>query len=297
MPAGDPTEKLDPVGFVGVGIMGHGMASCLLKAGYPLNVIANRNRQPVNDLVSKGANESESYTQLAEESSMIVLCVSSSAVVESVVGKLTPHLSASQTIIDTGTSSPDSTREIAERLSKLGIDFVEAPVTGGKLQAAAGELGALVGATETAFEKSQPLLSTFCKQVHHFGAPGAGNTAKLINNYMVTGIVALITEAFTKADTANIDWSKLYDVVTCGSADSGALRRIIGNANEENFKGYAFDVQSALKDIRYFCDMAEQFGGVSPLAASVRDVYEEAVSAGHGERLVSELLAPGVRNS
>ncbi len=284
------------VGFIGVGIMGHGMAGCLLKAGYALTVIAHRNRQPVEDLVSKGAREAASLSELAGASDVIVLCVSSSEVVEQVVGELSPDLRPGMTVIDTGTSSPASTEQIAAKLADLDIAFVEAPVTGGVKQAAAGELGALVGADAETYGAVRPLLQVLCAEVHHFGPPGAGNTAKLLNNYMVMGLIALITETFSKADQANIDWQKLYDVVICGSADSGALRRIIGNAVEGDFKGYVFDVKGALKDINYFCDMAETMDGKSPLAAAVQEVFAKANADGHGERLVSELLSPEIRN-
>lgn len=275
--------------------MGHGMASCLLAAGYPLHVVAHRNRQPIDDLISKGAREASTLAELAPNCDVIILCVSNSDVVAQVVNDLLPHLSAGMTVIDTGTSHPEATKQVARQLEDLKVNFVEAPVTGGVKQAAAGELGALVGADETIFEKVRPVLDAFCAQVHHFGPPGAGNTAKLLNNYMVMGLIALITETFTKADKAGVDWQKLYDVVICGSADSGALRRIIGNALEGDFKGYVFDVKGALKDINYFCDMAESLDGKSQLAAAVQQVFIDANAAGHGERLVSELLSPDIR--
>ena len=284
------------IGFVGVGVMGHGMAACLLKADYPLTAIAHRNRAPLEDLLARGAAEAASYAELAEASDCILLCVSNSSVVEKVVAELKPHLRAGQTLIDTGTSSPVSTRALAEDLAALDVAFVEAPVTGGVKQAAAGELGALVGTDKATYDAVKPLLQVFCQAVHHFGPPGSGNTAKLLNNFMVMGIAALVTEAFTKAHRAEIDWQKLYDVVICGSADSGVLRRIIGNAAEGNFKGYVFDLKGALKDTTYFCDLAETMGGVTPLGAAVREVYEKAVADGHGDRLLSELLAPDIRD-
>ena len=283
---------MERIGFVGVGVMGYGIASCLLAAGYPLTVIAHRNRQPVEDLVANGAAEVGSYAELAAASDIVMLCVSNSQVVESVIAELKPHLRPGMMIVDTGTSRPDSIRRLAVDLEKIDVSFVEAPVTGGVKQAAAGELGALVGASEAAFELAKPLLEVLCKTVHHFGPPGSGNTAKLLNNFMVLGIAALVTESFTKARQADVDWQKLYDVVICGSADSGVLRRIIGSAVENDFKGYVFDLQASLKDIDYFCELSGSMGGVSPLAAAVQDVYDKAVTEGHGERLISELLAP-----
>ena len=286
---------MDRIGFVGVGVMGHGMAACLLAAGFQVTVIAHRKRHRVDDLVAKGAVEVGDYQALANASDTVILCVSDSTVVQCVIDALKPVLRAGMTVIDTGTSNPVATRAVDLELSELSVAFVEAPVTGGVQQSAAGELGALVGCDALIFERVNPLLKVFCKTVHHFGPAGNGNTAKLLNNFMVFGIAALVTEAFTKAEQAGIDWRKLYDVVICGSADSGVLRRIIGNAINDDFKGYVFDLRGSLKDVDYFCELAQSMGGESPLATAVHGVYAEAVANGHGERLLSELLAPDLR--
>lgn len=280
------------IGFIGAGAMGHGMASCLLAAGWPLTVIAHRQRAPIDDLVGQGAAEATSYRQLAAASDTIILCVSNSAVVQSVVESLGGALRSGMTLIDMGTSSPDATRDLAAALASRGVAFVEAPVTGGVKQAAAGQLGALVGAHAADFEAVRPLLSVMCRTLQHFGPAGSANTAKLLNNYMVFGIAALVVEAFGKARDADIDWRKLYDVVLCGSADSGVLRRIIGAATEGNYQGYVFSVDGSLKDMRYFGELSESMGGLSDLGRAVIEVYEKAVAEGHGERLLSELLAP-----
>lgn len=280
------------IGFVGAGLMGHGMVSCLLAAGYPVTVIAHRNRRPIDDLVYKGADETGDYVQLASESDVVFLCVSNSQIVEEVVEQLRPALRPGMMVIDMGTSSPEATRDIHGRLEKLDVAFAESPVTGGVKQAAAGELGALVGAEPRAFESARPLLEVVCKTVHHFGPPGTGNTAKLLNNYMVFGIAALVVEAFDKARDAGIDWRKFYDAVLCGSADSGVLRRMIGSAIEGDYKGYVFSVENSLKDLKYFNELSNSMGGVSELGRAVTRIYEEAVANGRGDRLLSELLEP-----
>jgi len=284
------------IGFVGVGVMGHGMAGRLLAAGYELTVIAHRNRRPVDDLVARGAREAETYAALVAASDAIVLCVSNSDVVEAVVAEMAPALRAGMTIVDMGTSNPDSCERLARMLEDKGVAFVEAPVTGGVTQAAEGALGALVGADPESFARVKPVLAAMCRTVHHFGPPGIGNTAKLLNNFMVFGIAALVVETFERAEAAGIDWQKLYDVVICGAGDSGVLRRIAGAAARGDFKGYVFDIAGARKDIGYFREVAARTGGVSDLDEAVRAVFERAVAAGHGDRLVSELLAPDVRD-
>ena len=218
------------VGFVGLGAMGEGMAACLLRDGFQVTVLGNINRGPVDRLVAAGAVEAPGPLELANEADIICLCLPNSDVVEHVIGRMQPALAPGKTILDTGTSSLASTAKLGQALAQLGVGFAEAPLTGGKAQAAEGVLGALVGTTEETFSVAQPVLDSFCSSVQHFGPVGSGGRAKLINNAMVIGIAALVLEAFRKARRTQTGWSQLYDVVTRGSADSGVLRRIVGTA-------------------------------------------------------------------
>ena len=210
------------VGCVGLGAMGEGMANCLLRSGFGVTVLGNTNRAPVEALAAAGATEAAGYVDLVERSDVICLCLPNSVVVEEALGHMRPALVAGRhTVLDTGTSSLASTARIADQLGGAGVGFAEAPLTGGKAQAAEGILGALVGCSDETFRVVEPVLSAFCSTVQHFGPVGAGGRAKLINNAMVIGIAALVIEAFRKARRTNTDWGQLFDVVTRGSADSG----------------------------------------------------------------------------
>ncbi len=283
------------IGFVGVGIMGHGMASNLLAAKFELTVIAHRNREPVEDLVGRGAFEAQSLAELAGRCEIIILCLTNSKVVDTVIEELKPALRDGQIIIDSSTNEPESARRIAAELASVGVGFAEAPLTGGIAQAAAGELGALVGSDPDVFERIRPVLDSFCQTVQYFGLPGTGQTAKLINNFMVLGIAGLVIEAFKQADAAGVDWKQLYDVAICGSGDSGVLRRMIGSAIEDDYKGYVFDVRGAHKDLSYYNNLSKQLGDVTPLTEAVTDIFRVAEKSGHGDLMISELLAPKFR--
>ena len=117
------------VGFIGVGLMGHGMAENLMKSGNNLTIIAHRNRAPVDDLVGKGALEVETLSSLSRASEVIFLCLSDSEVVENVIAQLKPDLRAGQTIVDATTACPQSTMRVDQELRVIGVDFVDAPVT------------------------------------------------------------------------------------------------------------------------------------------------------------------------
>jgi len=285
------------MGFSGGGGRGQGRAANLLRGGYAGTGVGKRSRAPVEGLVGKGAGEAPDLTALVEASDAIILCVTNADIASQIISDLCPSLRPGMMVVDTGTSRPETTQAMAANVAATGAAFVESPVTGGKPQAEAGELGALVGCAEEHFETVRPVLQAMCKTVLRFGEPGAGAAAKLANNYMVFGIAALIFEAFDRAEQAGVDWRQFFEVITCGSGDSGVLRRFFPKALEGDFKGYVFDVTGSLKDVSYYCQMSEAMGGVTPLAAAVRDIYETAVAEGHGDRMLSEMLLPELRGA
>jgi len=281
------------VGVIGAGMMGHGMAANLLKAGHEVSVIAHRNRAPVADLVAKGAHEAKTLAEIAR-AEVILLCVTTSKVVEDMIRQLKPHLRPGQIILDAGTSAPAATRKLAHELAATGIAYADIPLTGGPEQAEQGVLGVLCGATPETFAHISPLLACFATTVRHFGPPGSGHTAKLMSNYLVTGMVALVAEAFGAARQAQIDWTDLYEVMLNGSGNSGVLRKMVEPALKGDFDGYRFALANAAKDIGYYAELAEGLGCNSRLTESVAEVFARAVETGHGGRNVSHLLDPAI---
>jgi 3-hydroxyisobutyrate dehydrogenase-like beta-hydroxyacid dehydrogenase len=283
------------IGFIGLGAMGYGMAQNILAKSGQINVIANRDREPVENLLARGATEYSTYRALAENCDIILLCLPNSKVVEAVIEQITPGMRAGQLLIDTGTSSLLSTKVIAEQMQSLSVNFAESPLTGGVDQANAGELGALVGCEASLFDMVRTVMGNCCSAVQHFGDVGAGGRAKFVNNYMVFGIAAVVFEAFHIADITGSDWEKLYDVVIRGSADSGVFRRVIGNAINDDYKGYVFDVNGALKDMTYITEMNEDLGHRSALNNAVLELFERAKADGLGNLMISELMRPEIR--
>lgn len=281
------------VGLIGAGMMGHGMAANLLKHGHRVSVIAHRNRAPVEDLVAKGAHEAKTLAELAQAEA-ILLCVTTSKVVADTIAGLRPHLRPGQIILDAGTSAPAATKQLARDLDAVGVAYADIPLTGGPEQAEQGVLGVLCGATPETFARIEPLLSCFATTIRHFGPPGSGHTAKLISNYLVTGMVALVSEAFGAARSAQIDWKDLYEVMLNGSGNSGVLRKMVEPALRGDFDGYRFALANANKDIGYYAELAEGLGCSSKLTESVAEVFARAVETGHGGRNVSHLLDPAI---
>jgi 3-hydroxyisobutyrate dehydrogenase-like beta-hydroxyacid dehydrogenase len=215
-------------------------------------------------------------------------------VVEDTIRQLMPHLRPGQIILDAGTSAPAATKKLAHELEGLGLAYADIPLTGGPEQAEQGVLGVLCGATPETFDRIRPLLACFATTIRHFGPPGSGHTAKLISNYLVTGMVALVAEAFGAAHQAQIDWQDLYEVMLNGSGNSGVLRKMVEPALNGDFDGYRFALANAAKDIGYYAELAEGLGCNSRLTESVAEIFTRAVETGHGGRNVSHLLDPAI---
>ena len=280
------------IGFIGAGLMGHGMAVNLLKGGHEVTVKAHHNKAPVKDLVKRGAKAAADLGAVAQGAEIIIVCLTNSRIVEEVIGSLKPHLAAGQIILDMGTSDPAVNRRLAAELGAEGIAFAEAPVMGGPDQAAAAELGALVGAEPETFDRIRPVLECYCASISHVGPVGAGQTAKLISNYLSLGTAALVADVFNVARRAGVDWAKLYAAMLRGSGNSGALRRMVEPALQGNYDGYAFTLSNAHKDMTYYMALAGEGGFRTPLAAEVMAIYDKAKSGGHGDSRVSRLIDP-----
>jgi 3-hydroxyisobutyrate dehydrogenase-like beta-hydroxyacid dehydrogenase len=281
------------IGLIGAGLMGHGMALCLLRHGHGVSVIAHRNRGPVDDLVRRGAAEAASLAEIAK-ADLILLCLTTAKVVEETVAGLRPHLRSGQVILDSGTSPPAVTERLAHELKPLGVAYCDIPLTGGPEQARQGALGVLCGADEETFRTIHPILACFATTVRRFGPPGSGHTAKLISNYLVTGMIALVAESFATAHKAQIDWKDLYEVMQNGSGNSGVLRKMVEPVLQGDFDGYRFAIANAAKDIGYYTELAEKLGCASRLSESVAEIFAKAVETGHGGRNVSHLLDPAI---
>ena len=146
----------EKIGFIGVGLMGHGIAKNLLAAGYPVYVLAHRNRAPVEDLLSKGAKEVKTLADMARNTTVIHICAPGSPEVEAVVTELLPDLRPDTVIIDCSTSDPNSTTRLAARLAEHGCHMADAPLGGTPVQAESGELSTMIGATEDIFARIKP---------------------------------------------------------------------------------------------------------------------------------------------
>jgi 3-hydroxyisobutyrate dehydrogenase-like beta-hydroxyacid dehydrogenase len=280
-------------GFVGLGMMGHGIAANILKNGYPLMGLVHRNRAPLDDLIAKGASEASSVAELVEASDIVFFCVTGAQEVEALVysddgllQKCTPGL----VLIDCTTSTPALSKRIAADLLKRQAHYVDAPVTRAPKDAEAGRLNSLVGAEKDIFEKIRPLLECYSENIAYFGLPGSGHSAKLINNFISCGYTALISEGMSLCFKAGVDARELYQVMSEGGADSGVLRKMVPPLLDGDLTGHKFSLSNARKDVGYFKDFADSIEFNSYLVDALLATYQSAVDAGLGSKLMASLV-------
>ena len=282
--------KENCIGFIGAGYMGYGMAHNLIKNNYNLSVICNKNRNPIDKLVAKGAKELKNYKDLCDFSNIIIMCVTNTPIALEIINKLKPYLKIDTMIIDITTHHSNGSIEINNLLSSNKIKYVEAPVMGGPVQAEQGILGAIVGSKKEDYEDAKKILLNFCKEAIYFGEIGKGAKAKLLSNFLSLGTTTFVIETLKAANHLNIDLQKLYDVAKLGSGNSGALNRIADKAINGDYTGYVFSVKNAVKDLTYINELMSGIPNADKLSHLTKSIYEEAVNNGKGDLLMSELI-------
>ena len=283
------------IGFIGVGLMGHGMARNLVEKGFPTLVLGHRNRAPVEDLLKLGAKEAKDVADLVKGSDIVILCVTGSPQVEDLVYRkdgILESVMSGQIVVDTSTSQPGSTLKIFADLKAKGVRFVDAPLARTPVEAEQGRLNTMVGTDDATLLEIEPVLKAFCENIFHVGEVGAGHKIKLINNCAAIGQMALIAEALTACAKLGVDPKKYFALVSSGAANSGIFQMLAGKAVEGDFAGMKFGLANALKDVRYYNQMAMEFGVAGAMASATLQTLTQAVNLGFGgpEHLVASLV-------
>ncbi len=270
----------EQIGFVGVGLMGQGMAANILKDGYPLTVVANRNRTPVEDLVSAGASEAADLHALAAAATVIHICAPGSPEVEAIVGTMLPHLQEGSVIIDCSTSDPTSTAKVAAMLASRGCHMADAPLGGTPVQAAEGTLAAMVGADDAVFARIKPVMAAWAGSIVHLGPVGTGHKMKLLNNMLSLGYGALYAEALALSEKVGISTQQFDSVIRGSRMDCGFYQTFMGYAVEGNREAHKFTISNALKDARYLESMADSVNLANPVGNAIKNSFAAAYADG-----------------
>jgi len=289
--SGNPAETR--IGFIGVGLMGHGMAKHLLAKGFPVTVMAHRNRTPVEDLLAKGAKEGRTPAEIAKASDVVILCVTGSPQVEGLFDGAEGLMGAVRqglVIIDCSTAEPDSTAKLRAGVEAKGGVLVDAPLARTPKEAEEGRLNTMVGAAAEAFERVKPVLAAFCENIFHVGGFGAGHKMKLVNNFLAMGQAALISEAFVACAKTGVDLDAFFKVVSGGGVNSGIFQMLVGKGITGDYSGLLFGLSNGAKDLRYYSHLLESAQMAGPLAAAILQTFIQAMNMGYGDKYVPSLI-------
>lgn len=282
------------IGLIGVGLMGHGIASNLLKHGHALCVLEHPGNQPLDALRGAGATIHRSAKALAQAADVVILCVTGSPQVEAVLlgaDAVLSGLRKGAVVIDCSTAVPSSTDRMAQAVHAAGGRFLDAPMTRTPKEAAEGRLNLLVGGDAALFDECRPLLACFAENITHVGPVGAGHRMKLLHNYVSLGFIALLSEASACAQRAGVAAEVFVDVLAKGGGGSVALERLKPYLVQRDASSLRFAMSNAQKDLGYYQAMARDTGAVAEIADAVLRTFEQGVADGGPQAQAIELSA------
>ncbi len=280
------------VGFIGVGYMGHGMAKNLVEKGHPLVIKGNRNREPVEDLVARGAKELPTAKDIAAASDIVFLCLPGSSQVEATVrgpDGLKEGSHEGLIIVDSTTADPNSTLALAAELAPLGVRYIDAPLGRTPKEAEAGELDAMVGADPETLAELKPVIGCWAKRILHCGPIGAGHSMKLLMNFLALGYAAIYSEALTIGAKTGISKETFHGVISGSRMDCGFYQTFMKYVVEGDEKAHLFSIRNAHKDLRYLNAVANAAGIAHYLATAVKNPYALAEASGQGDKNVPQI--------
>jgi len=279
------------IGFIGLGLMGHGMAKNLLKKGHTLAFVVHRNRANLGDLLDLGGKEVKTARELAEVSDCIILCVTGTPQVEAnVYGGLLEGARKGQIVVDCSTSMPESTDRIRADFEKKGVRFVDAPLARTPQHAEEGKLNCMVGADDKTYAEVKPVLEKFCENIFHVGGPGTGHKSKLVYNFVAMAHAAVTCESLAACARVGISPEKFFQLVSAGGANSNMFQMVVPKALKGELDGLLFTLSNAKKDIGYYQQMVAGASLAGPMGSALHQVLVQANALGLGEKFVPSLL-------
>ena len=263
------------IGFIGLGIMGRPMAKNLLKAGHEL-VVFDFNKEAVADLISNGAASAETGKELASQCDVVITMVPNSPHVRAAVlgeNGVAEGAKPGTVIIDMSSIDPTESRAIGAELEKLGIDMLDAPVSGGEPKAIDGTLSVMVGGKKELFDKYYDMLMVMAGSVVYVGDLGAGNVAKLANQIVVAVNIAAVSEALTFAKKAGTDPELVYQAIRGGLAGSTVMDAKAPMMLNRNFKP-GFRIELHIKDLNNALNAAHNVSSPVPLTGQLMEIMQ-----------------------
>jgi 3-hydroxyisobutyrate dehydrogenase-like beta-hydroxyacid dehydrogenase len=282
---------MEKISYLGLGIMGQGMAANLLKAGYPVTVW-NRTAARCEPLVAQGAKQANSPAEAVTNADVVMYCVNDDAAVESLVfgeGGVLAGVRAGQIVIDLTTVHPDTTRKEAAAYAAKGVRFLDAPVFGSKNEAANGGLWIVVGGDRDLFEQVKPILEVLSETTHYMGGTAMGTSMKLVGNLVVASQLEALGEAMTLATKAGLNPEDVLGVLHVTDFKSPIFDGVGQMLINRDFTTH-FSLKLMLKDANLIARFAQDLNVPLPASAATREVIKAAVNQGWGGENASAFI-------
>jgi len=263
------------------------MAQNLLKAGYALTVY-NRTAERMEPLLQAGAQGASDPASAVRDADLVLLCLSDDRAVQQVLEEARGSLRNGSLVVDCSTISPASSQQLAAALTQQGSAYIDAPVTGGTEGAKAGTLSVLVGGAAEHVERARPVLEVIGGSLHHFGAVGAGQQAKAVNQVLVAGSYAAVAEALALAKRLGLPQQQLVQALKGGAAGSWALEHRSQKMIDDHYP-LGFRLALHRKDLAIALAAAEQSGLALPVSSQVAAMEDELIEQGCADLDVSAL--------
>jgi len=281
------------IAFLGLGIMGGGMARNLLTKGFPLAVF-NRNSEKSKPLAAEGAQVAGSPREAAMQADFIISMVADDNAARSMWLGENGALAVAKTgaiCIECSTVTVNWVRELSTVASGRGCEFLDAPVTGSKTQAAAGELNFLVGGDAATLEKVRPVLAAMSKAIVHIGPTGSGSLLKLINNFVCGVQVASLAEAVAMIERSRLDRAKALEILANGAPGSPLFKAVSARMTTPDFTPN-FLLRLMAKDLSYAIQEGGKLSVELVTAKAALEDFQRAIGAGHGEKDIAAVVEP-----
>jgi 2-hydroxymethylglutarate dehydrogenase len=273
------------VGFIGLGNMGNPMAGNVLKNGFPVTVF-DKNAKAMENLVKAGATAGASARQVAESVEVLLTCLPGSPEVEELYlgpAGLIELAKPGNVLVDMSSVLPSTPRRLEPLARARGVQFLEAPVSGGVTGARAATLAVMTGGDAEVLERVRPILRSVGPNIYHVGPVGAGNTVKAINNMMASVNALAMMEGMVLGMKSGLDLKTLYDIIKDSSGNSNALARVPRCLIPRNFEP-GFKVQLMNKDLETFNTIARELHVPVSFSNVAQRYQQAALAAGLGEK-------------
>lgn len=283
------------VAWIGLGVMGYPMAAHLLhKGGHDVTVY---NRNPAKAGAWLAANPAgrtaPTPAEAAQGAELVFSCVGNDDDLRAVTVANTGALNAmprGAIFVDHTTASADVARELAAESADRGIDFIDAPVSGGQAGAEGGVLTVMAGGNADAFARAAPIISAYARMVRHMGPSGSGQLAKMVNQIAIAGLLQGLSEAISFAENAGLDLEAVMETISKGAAQSWQMENRWKTMHARKFD-FGFAVDWMRKDLGICLSEAQRNGSSLPVATLVDEYYGEVQKAGGGRWDTSSLIA------